>query len=419
MQIQCTRLLHNRRIQLMLGILALSILVRIFFLEFYWIDTNATWDDEPVYLIIAEYIKSGESLINEHAPNTRPLLLSILISPLLDLNIHWIRVVLVLISSLTPILIFYLVKKAFGFSDIQALLPSVIWIFYPPAIWYSGLILTDSLTSLLVTLTVLSITIMKSSSKTYFVILTGVVIGCLILARSSYIYLPICLIGASVYSKLILKKNWIDIKKWLLIIVVIGVTTSPVIIRNYNTIGSILPIESRLSYGLVLSNGDLTSEIIKLGGYDKSSSNFIRLNELNHLETSYPELNSYAISVVFEELRTNTIMIPQILTKRTLNYWGSRPDPFEPRITTNDIILGIIWIPILVLFMSALRFYRSSNFWIFLILILYSYVTTIIFWSSPRFRFPTDSLIIILASVSILRSSPLIRKFTHLNKLKS
>ena len=189
--------------------------------------------------------------------------------------------------------------------------------------------------------------------------------------------------------------------------------------RNYNTIGSILPIESRLSYGLVLSNGDLTSEIIKQGGYDKSSSNFIRLNELNHLETSYPELNSYAISVVFEELRTNTIMIPQILTKRTLNYWGSRPDPFEPRITTNDIILGIIWIPILVLFMSALRFYRSSNFWIFLILILYSYVTTIIFWSSPRFRFPTDSLIIILASVSILRSSPLIRKFTHLNKLKS
>jgi len=303
-----------------------------------------------------------------------------------------------------------LVKKAFGFSDIQALLPSVIWIFYPPAIWYSGLILTESLTSLLVTLTVLCITIMKSSSKTYFVMLTGVVIGCLILARSSYIYLPMFLIGASVYSKLILKKNWIDIKKWLLVIVVIGVTTSPVIIRNYNTIGSILPIESRLPYGLVLSNGDLTSEIIRQGGYDKSSSNFIRLNELNHLDTSYPELNSYAISVVFEELRTNTIMIPQILTKRTLNYWGSRPDPFESRITTNDIILGIIWIPILVLFMSALRFYRSSNFWIFLILILYAYITTILFWSSPRFRFPSDSLIIILASVSLIKSGPLISK---------
>ena len=112
-------------------------------------------------------------------------------------------------------------------------------------------------------------------------------------------------------------------------------------------------------------------------------------------------------------------MVPATLMNRTLNYWGSRPDPFDPQITANDMVLGIIWIPILILFIFALRFYKCTNIWIFMTIILYSYVTTIIFWSSPRFRFPTDSLIIILASVSILRSSPLIRKFTHLNKLKS
>ena len=139
-----------------------------------------------------------------------------------------------------------------------------------------------------------------------------------------------------------------------------------------------------------------------------------KLSELNKLETSYSDLVVYAKSTVFKELRTNSSMIPQVLVNRTFNYWGSRPDPFDPRITINDIILGIIWIPILIAFLLALRFYKSSNFWIFMILILYAYLTTMIFWSSPRFRFPSDSLIIILASVSVLKLKPLIMKFGHI-----
>tara|TARA_A100001037_G_C15082293_1_gene604899 strand:- start:774 stop:1289 length:516 start_codon:yes stop_codon:yes gene_type:complete len=164
----------------------------------------------------------------------------------------------------------------------------------------------------------------------------------------------------------------------------------------------------------VLSNGDLSSPVIKQGGYDKLSPAMVKLSELSNLETSYSDLVEFAKSTVFNELRTNSSMIPQILVNRTFNYWGSRPDPFDPRITINDIILGIIWIPILIAFSFAVRFYRSSNFWFFMILILYSYLTTMIFWSSPRFRFPSDSLIIILASVSILKWQPSIMKFIRI-----
>ena len=77
----------------MLAILALSILVRIVFLEFYWIDTNAAWDDEPVYISVAEYIRSGNSWISKDAPSTRPILLSVLISPLVELSNHTINIV--------------------------------------------------------------------------------------------------------------------------------------------------------------------------------------------------------------------------------------------------------------------------------------------------------------------------------------
>tara|TARA_Y100000590_G_C15746731_1_gene1022365 strand:- start:1606 stop:2880 length:1275 start_codon:yes stop_codon:yes gene_type:complete len=406
--------LLNRNVQLAISLFLVSAFIRILFLELYWPNTDITWDDEPDYVSLAEYIKSGQSWINQEAPTTRPVLLSLIISPLLDLGTHIIRISLVLISSLTPIFVFYLSKKAFGLTKIQSLLPSAIWAFYPPAIWYSGLILTESITSLLVTITALCLINIKESSRIYFVILTGITIGCLILARSSYVYLPMFIIAASICSKVLFKTSLINIKSILLIVGTVGLITSPIIIRNYNTIGSILPIESRLPYGLVVSNGDMTSPIIKQGGYDKLSPAMFKLSELNKLETSYSELVVYAKSTVFKELRTNSSMIPQVLVNRTFNYWGSRPDPFDPRITINDIILGIIWIPILIAFLLALRFYKSSNFWIFMILILYAYLTTMIFWSSPRFRFPSDSLIIILASVSVLKLKPLIMKFGHI-----
>ena len=296
----------------------------------------------------------------------------------------------------------------------QSLLPAAIWVIYPPAIWYSGLILTESITSLLVTITALCLINMKESSKFYIIILTGVTMGCLILARSSYVYLPMFIIAANICSKFLFKTNLINVKSILLIVATVGIITSPVIIRNYNTIGSVLPIESRLPNGLVVSNGDLTSPLIKHGGYDKLSPAMLKLGEQNKLETSYLDLVIFAKSTVFKELKTNSSMIPQVLVNRTFNYWGSRPDPFDPRITINDIILGIIWIPILIAFLLALRFYKSSNFWIFMILILYAYLTTMIFWSSPRFRFPSDSLIIILASVSVLKLKPLIMKFGHI-----
>ena len=406
--------LLNRNVQLAISLFLVSAFIRILFLELYWPNTDITWDDEPDYVSLAEYIKSGQSWINQEAPTTRPVLLSLIISPLLDLGTHIIRISLVLISSLTPIFVFYLSKKAFGLTKIQSLLPSAIWAFYPPAIWYSGLILTESITSLLVTITALCLINIKESSRIYFVILTGITIGCLILARSSYVYLPMFIIAASICSKVLFKTSLINIKSILLIVGTVGLITSPIIIRNYNTIGSILPIESRLPYGLVVSNGDMTSPIIKQGGYDKLSPAMFKLSELNKLETSYSDLVVYAKSTVFKELRTNSSMIPQVLVNRTFNYWGSRPDPFDPRITINDIILGIIWIPILIAFLLALRFYKSSNFWIFMILILYAYLITMIFWSSPRFRFPSDSLIIILASVSVLKLKPLIMKFGHI-----
>ncbi len=125
---------------------------------------------------------------------------------------------------------------------------------------------------------------------------------------------------------------------------------------------------------------------------------------LHHLK-AYPGLlvSCHLTFSSKQELSSNGKIVPKILFERTINFWGSRPDPFDSQVTRNDIILFIIWVPILLLFVSSFRFYRSMEFWIFMSIIFYAYITTIIFWSSPRFRFPIDSLVIILATISVLK----------------
>ena len=289
----------------------------------------------------------------------------------------------------------------------QSLIPSLVWVFYPPAIWYSGLILTESLTALLITIVALLLITIREYSKISLIITIGISFSCLMLSRSSYVYLPILIMISSIVIKATTTNTFINIRQWIIIVATIVIITSPVIIRNYNSIGSFIPTETRLAYGLILSNGDLNSPIIQEGGYDKNSTNVLKYAQLANDNASYAAQKSFVLLAIKQELSSNGKIVPKILFERTINFWGSRPDPFDSQVTRNDIILFIVWVPILLLFVSSFRFYRSMEFWIFMSIIFYAYITTIIFWSSPRFRFPIDSLVIILATISVLRWKPL------------
>ena len=267
-QYNILKVLLHRNVQVLIGLFILSASIRILFLQLYWPDTTIAWDDEPDYLALASYIKSGASWISSDAPSSRPLLLSIIISPFQHLGIHSIRILLVLISSITPISIYYLSKKAFMLTHAQSLIPSLVWVFYPPAIWYSSLILTESLTALLITIITLLLVTIQKSPRISLIIAVGIAFSCLTLARSSYVYLPILIILLSIFIKVATKNTFINIRQWLVIIATIIIMTSPVIIRNYNAVGSFIPTETRLAYGLIISNGDFTSPSIQEGGYD-------------------------------------------------------------------------------------------------------------------------------------------------------
>ena len=106
--------------------------------------------------------------------------------------------------------------------------------------------------------------------------------------------------------------------------------------------------------------------------------------------------------MALSEIRKNWRLLPEPLLNRAKHFWTWRPDPYDSTFTTNDLIMAIIWIPILFFFTFSLFNRKVQTSWPALAIIMYVFVTILPFWGSPRFRFPIDSLIIMLASFSFI-----------------
>tara|TARA_A100001037_G_scaffold266344_1_gene258409 strand:- start:10866 stop:12059 length:1194 start_codon:yes stop_codon:yes gene_type:complete len=388
----------------------LTVSLRLIFLETYWDNPSSLWDDEYDYVYLSKYINEGGSWISETMPNSRPPLLSIILAPIAEYDPYVMRIYLVCLSSTSTIFLFLLSKILFPRHQTIWSLPSLIWAIYPPAIWYSTLISTESLASLMVLISVFTlIKTLNTNNKTYLS-LCGIAIGLLILTRSSYVFIPFFLIGLSIMSTFLFKTKILSARQMVIIFAAVILITSPIIIRNYSTNGSFLPTESRLSYGLLLSNGDFESKKILDGGYDKTTDSMRIYSAAKNDNPNHREIRNMSFDIIVTEIQSHPRSIPIILSNRIVNFWGPRPDPFDINITINDIIMFAVWIPILLCFASSVICKNDLNYKVMLIFIVYAFITTIGFWASPRFRFPVDSLIILSSILGLIRYSEMFQK---------
>ena len=86
---------------------------------------------------------------------------------------------------------------------------------------------------------------------------------------------------------------------------------------------------------------------------------------------------------------------------RALNFWSFRPDPFDPKISRNDMILAVFWLPVLAFFLLSLMRGPWLEHWQVLAIIAYTFGMTLPFWGSARFRYPVDALILIQACLAL------------------
>jgi hypothetical protein len=288
-------------------------------------------------------------------------------------------------------------------SENAGRLAGIIWLFYPPSIWYAGTLLTEPLSGFLVTfIAVVFIKYLRNPTLREASIL-GMLMGLLVLNRSLFIglFIPILLF-------LFARNNWgwinknkgkkvglKNIKICFIFTSVFLLVLFPWIMHNYISLGKFVPHSTQGGQVLMYSNEQLMNEAIQSGFYIKDNETFIGRVDFD-LRDEYKS-DSLKRSIAIESIMSNWKNLPKPVVNRFKNFWTSRPDPYDVKWTTNDFLMSIIWMPLIVFFLIGVYKNRISTTVPLLLLISYTCIAVLPFWGTPRFRYPVDSLVVVLA----------------------
>ena len=389
------------------GLFFISIFVRLAFFYFFRGNNFVLTGDEPAYYGYVESLFSGEGWSFEGTYASRPPLTPLFIIPLcFILGLKPISGIftIIILSSLVPPVLYSLTRKLYPGKLFLAQAMGILWVFYPLAIYYSSFILTETLTSLLVLLSVLFFIIAHEKQSVIWSLLTGVIWGLCALNRSSYLYFPFFLLIAYIILNRFthIQIRWNKLQ-WLAGIFALILTISPWVYRNYTIFHLIIPTETRLGYGLFLCNHDLTNEKIQKGNCDRDIEKIEAVKKMGENEI---EIDKIMKSMVLDEIKNNWRLLPGIVFNRAKNFW----------LWGQFILYGVFWIPVLLLFVLSFWKIHIRDDWFVLAIIFYSFLTVLPFWGVPRFRFPVEALIILRAFVTFLTIVPFARKFRVFNR---
>ena len=359
--------------------------------------------DEGIYYKRAVEISSADFL----GDSQRPPLLGALVSIVYIFtgeNVAVGRLVNIVISSLASPLIYVLVLSL-AQRDMFAKLASIVWTIYPPSVWYSGAFLTESLSSVLVLILAISLIRMARHCSWKSTVFTGLSLGLLVLNRSIYIFIPvgvlICLIGSNFlenkFERLRMWNVWI---KYTCLILLTWLVLTPWIVHNLILLGHFVPHSTQGGQVLMYSNGNLNHPDIQAGKYVKEDEIIERVTKLAQLDEY--KADSLKRSHAIDSIKSNWFLLPKPLVNRFKNFWTARPDPYDNNWTVSDWIMTLIWVPTFTLFLVALFKNPLKNTWPLLLIVGYASITVLPFWGIPRFRFPVDSLVIVMATIGII-----------------
>jgi hypothetical protein len=224
-------------------------------------------------------------------------------------------------------------------------------------------------------------------------VITGVLWAAAALNRPSMLLAPIFLVAIQIVLARRAPWGWSG-RRWAVATVSFVASLAPWTARNLRVHGVFMPITS---YGGIMfssSNATLGHPVVQAGGYFHAPG--IR----GYLQ-SLPEAawGSEGVRLGLERIAEKPDLFVEALLHRALNFWTPRPDPYDPQWTANDLVMSLIWVPTLLLSaFSALRIPWQTD-WPVLALIACTFLVTLPFWGTPRFRFPVDALILMRAAV--------------------
>ena len=382
-------------------ILSFCFIIRLLFVCLNDIKTPPFADAKGYYTIAENiaagngYTKNGLDLTATRAPFL-PYFLSIAF--LLPGNsLVYAKMGIILLSTLVCFIIFLLGKEVF--NNKTGLIASVIWALYPPAIHYSGFILTETPGALFLSLSILFLFKNYQRPSFKYKILISIFLLLLTYSRSIFLLLPVVIcIWFLLISHNSLKQGIIN-SLW--IIILFALFALPWTLRNSSLFNAFIPVTTRVGFSLLQGNHEISTGIhaYDYGNFNKNIKPKYKNSLINEVEQD----NVYKAAAI-KNIRNEPLKFINRMGVKFLEYWKV----VSPRSTTRNNLISAISYGV-VLLTAVFGFILSyRKYWekILLLILVLAYASLIhmVFFALVRYRFPVEPILIILSAYTISKA---------------
>jgi len=373
--------IHKRKILILFSV---AFLIRLIFIL--TLKNHFYFDDEYEYFNMVKNFLSGKGLIvgemlKSFRPPLYPLFLSLFYG--MGCSLITIRIIQVIISSFTVLLIYITGKKIFG--EKVGFISAIISVLYPFFIFYTGFILTETLFIFLIVVTIYFYILTLESDKyeIKYLIQCGIYSGLSSLCRPTIE--PFFLIF--LLFLLMEKANFkIKIKKILIASSFFILTLSPWIIRNYVIFKKFIPATTMGGW------------VFWEGNNPKSEGGPCSYFPKNILKMEETKRNSYLYSLAIEEIKKNPKRFIWLLYNKFKRFWNIVPNASQFQKLFYRIIsilsFGLLLPFFIIGFFLSLKKKKGLIIHAF---IVYFTAFHIVFLASIRYRVAIEPFYIIFA----------------------
>lgn len=359
----------------MVILFVLSLMCR---LIFYLYQFEVNLPDADLYTKLANEFGQSGKINNEKVMPLYPIIKHF------SLLIGDDKIIDILLSSLLPLLVYWLSNKLFSINKLS-ILAGFIMALHPFSIFYSTSGLSESTFTFALVLGVL----LMYDTKTFYYGVVTLTLSILIRPTCNIILFPLILMFLIFIHKLsiaqICKNTAISFLIYILIM-------SPWWIHNYSKYSVFVPLN--LGGGSILYEGNNFQN--QTGGPAFDRVDYSKYEKINDLVKRDKEMKKDAVTFIFE----NKLLFLKVTVKRFLRFWN--PTLNQNLISKQAFILIPLYTLMyfgLILFLFLIRKDQMVSFWpILLIIIFITFIHTITV-GSVRYRYPTEPFLVILSII--------------------
>lgn len=296
-------------------------------------------------------------------------------------NYSSVRLVQIILNVANCLLVFWIARDAY--TERVGIIAAYLFAVYPAFIFYTGLLLSETLTTHFLLLTTLLLrNALKKDSK-FLSGISGVFLGFCTLCRPTTILYPFFLNA----GLLIWKKTRQLFVLGLTFAAAMVLTITPWIVRNYASFGRFIPVSALSGYSLLL------------GTMPRDLSHEDGLLEDPHMVD--PAMDNKALQQGIQNIISDPIHYLLLVPQKLVFFWLPEGLSVVGGINTPQGVLLIFLQLIILAFALAggRQIVEPNEALVFFSLILYYASVHMVLLSTPRFNLPVMPYVLILGSV--------------------